>query len=275
MNPFLKRLATDTPLLNTETLDWLSALSVSPDDIRLAEHPALKSIRQACATKLEMDGNVAIVPIQGTLAHNPDAMEVAVCGVEDSRHVVKMIEQADASKASGILLRMDTPGGMMLGGPEIADAVATARKSKPVVAHAGGYCASLGYMIASQANHVMANRSAIVGSIGVIASVADYTALLSRLGIKIEHLTNKDAKYKAVGAIGTSLTDDHRDYLQAQLESAFGVFKSAVLSNRPLVRQSAMQGQTFRGSEAVGVGLVDSIGSESAALAMLKKITSN
>jgi signal peptide peptidase SppA len=275
---FLSRLASDVPLMHAETLAALLGQTITPGDVQLAEHPAMKNLREACRTKIEMAGdNIAIIPVQGTLAHKPDPIETAFYNVEDSGHVRGMIESAASNPAvKGILLRMDAPGGMMLGGPEIADAVLSARKAgKPVVAHIGGLGASLGYMIASQANAVIANRSAIVGSIGVIASITDYSKLLENAGIKIETFTNKEAKFKATGALGTSLTADQREYLQAQVDGAFGVFRAAVLTARPQVKREAMEGKVYRGSEAVKLGLLDATGSEGDALAVLRKLIGN
>lgn len=272
MNTFLKRLAVDVPLLSVEHLAFMACHVISADDVQMAEHPMMKKLREQCASKPEINGEVAIIPVEGALAYRPDPFEMALFGVEDSRTVTQNIQDAAGNPAvKGVLLRMDTPGGMMLGGPEIADAVATCRQQKPVVAHIGGMGASLGYMIASQANEVVANKSAIVGSIGVIASVADYSALLAKIGIKLEHFTNKDAKFKAIGAAGTSLTDEQRGHLQQRVESAYGVFKDAVLSARPEVKREAMQGQTFRGNEAKDMGLVDRLGDEDFALGVLRR----
>jgi protease-4 len=271
VNSFLKRLAVDVPLLSIDHLAFIACQAMDPGDVQLAEHPMMKKLREQCVSKPEMSGDVAIVPVEGALAYRPDPFEMALFGVEDSRTVTQNIHDAASNPSvKGVLLRMDTPGGMMLGGPEIADAVAMCRQQKPVVAHIGGMGASLGYMVASQANEVIANKSAIVGSIGVIASVADYSALLAKIGIKLEHFTNKDAKFKAIGAMGTALSDEQRDHLQQRVESAYGVFKDAVLSARPQVKTEAMQGQTFRGSEAKDMGLVDRIGPENFALAVLR-----
>lgn len=271
MKTFLKRLHSDIPLMTVQNLDFILATVPTAFDIQAAESPFVKSLRSYLAPKVEMKNGIAIVPVQGTLAYNPDPWEMLLDGVEDSRNVTAMIHEAAANPdASGILLRMDTPGGMLLGGPEIADAVASARQQKPVVAHIGGLGASLGYMVASQAHEIVANRSAIVGSIGVIASVTDYTEMLKNLGIKFEYFTNADAKYKGAGAIGKSLTDDQRAQLQSEVESAFRLFKSSVLSARPQVKPEAMQGQTYRGSEAKTVGLVDRIGDENFAIGLLR-----
>jgi signal peptide peptidase SppA len=271
MKTFIKRLQCDIPLMTVQTLDFILSSVPSAIDVQAAEHPMFKAIRAALAPKVETRGDVSIVPIQGTLAYNPDPWEMLYDGMEDSRNVVKMIDEAAFDPhTKGILLRMDTPGGMMLGGPEIADAVAAAGRIKPVIAHIGGLGASLGYMIASQASEIVSNRSAIVGSIGVIASVTDYTALLEKLGIKFEYFTNADAKFKSAGAIGKPLTDEQRANIQSGVESAYSLFKSTVLSKRPNVKESAMQGQTFRGVEAKKVGLVDRIGDENFALSLLR-----
>jgi protease IV len=124
--------------------------------------------------------------------------------------------------------------------------------------------------LASQAHEIVANRSAIVGSIGVIASVTDYSRLLENLGIKFEYFTNKDARFNGAGAMGTSLNDEQRAQLQSQVESTYGVFKTAVLSARPQVKPEAMRGQTFRGSEAKSLGLVDRVGDENFAMGALR-----
>jgi ClpP class serine protease len=145
MKTFLRRLHSDIPLLTVQSLDFILA---GIHDVQAAEHPVFQRIRADLAPKVELKNGVAVVPVQGTLAYNPDPFEMLYEGVEDSRNVSAMIHQAAANPdVNGILLRMDTPGGMMLGGPEIAEAVGMARRRKPVVAHAGGLCCSLGYMI--------------------------------------------------------------------------------------------------------------------------------
>lgn len=276
INTFLRRMNEDVPLMSTERFDWMTALTelaLTDKDIQAAEHPVYARIRESLKPQMQIVGDVAVMPIQGPLAYAPDLVEMLYFGVEDSRNVLKMIQGASANPdVHGGLVQMDTPGGMMLGGPEIGDAVAAmVRAGKPVVTHIGGLGASLGYMIASQSSKIVASRSAMVGSIGVISSVVDYTELLKQRGIKVEVFTNKDAKFKAAGAIGTSLSDEQRSHIQDRIESAFGVFKGMVLSARPKVKAEAMQGQVFRGDEAMKLGLVDATGGENFAMSVLRQ----
>ena len=257
-------------MMTSERFNWL----LSGGDERAAEHPYLRQLRANMKPQMQLVGDVAVMPIQGTLAYNPDVAEMLYHGFEDSRAVLQMIDAAAVNPdVRGALVLMDTPGGMMLGGPEIGDAVAAmVRAGKPVVTHIGGLGASLGYMIASQSSKIIANKSAMVGSIGVISSVADYTKYLEASGIKIEVFTNKEAKFKAAGAMGTSLSDEQRSHIQARSDSAFTVFKEMVMSKRPQVKAEAMQGQVFRGEEARKVGLVDGTGSDQAAMQVLKQL---
>lgn len=257
--------------MTLERFTWLTG-EFTEKDIQAAEHPYFKQMRETLKPQVDFRGDIAIVPVEGTLAYNPDPFEMLYYGVEDSRNILKMLQTAGANpNAEGVLLRMDTPGGMMLGGPEMADEVAKIEKTKPVFTHIGGLGASLGYLIASPSTKIIANKSAMVGSIGVISSVTDWTKYLENYGVKIEYFTNKEAKFKAAGAMGTSLSDEQRTHIQARVDSAFALFKNVVTSNRPQVKAEAMQGQVFRGDEAVKAGLVDGTGSEEFAIGQLRE----
>lgn len=273
MNIFARRLIEDTPLMTAERLAFILGNRITRDDVQAAEHPFYKQVRASLEPKVEKFGDVAVVPVQGALAYNPDPWEMIYNGVEDSRNVCKMLETCKADPdVKGVLLRMDTPGGMMLGGVEISDAVAALVKyGKPVVTHIGGMGCSLGYLIAAPSSEIIASRSAIVGSIGVISSVVDYTEMLRQMGIKFEYFTNKEATFKAAGATGTKLSDEQRGYLQERVDSAFTLFKETVNAYRPQVKAETMRGQVLRGEEARNAGLVDAIGSETVAMTMLRR----
>lgn len=270
-NTFLRRVAEDVPMMTSERFAWMMG-GFKRDDVQAAEHPYFKQAREILKPQLQVFGDIAIAPIEGTLAYNPDVFEMVYMGVEDSRSVLAMLKTAESNpNVEGVLLRMDTPGGMMLGGPEISDQVEKLiAMGKPVVTHIGGIGASLGYLIAAPSSKIIANKSAMVGSIGVISSIPDYTEYLKSIGIKFDVFTNKEAKFKAAGAVGTSLNDDQRGYIQARVDSAFALFRDTVTANRPKVKAEAMQGQVFRGDEAIKAGLVDATGGEDFAIGVLR-----
>jgi signal peptide peptidase SppA len=237
-----------------------------------AEHPYFKELRAKLKPKAQVrDDGVAIIPIEGVLARKPDPYEMLFYGIEDSNSILEMVDTAASDKAiKGVLFDVDSPGGFVTGGPEVADAIRLMGQSKPTVAFTGGTMASLAYYIGSQAGTVVASRSAQVGSIGVYTTNVDYSRMLENAGIKVEVIKNKEADYKAAGVMGTPLTDAQRSNIQARIQSTFEDFKGAVKGARPQAQDYAMKGQVFSGKDAKAAGLVDAIGDFNYALSLLK-----
>jgi signal peptide peptidase SppA len=271
MNPFLQRLSYDIPLMLDAMLLYLVEFSLDPNLIFQGEHPRLKELRETVKTRSEVtrDG-VAIIPIRGVLARNPHPVEMAFMGVEDSSHVQDLMEQAGGnSNVRGVFLDFDSPGGMSMGGAEMADTAAAIEKIKPVVSWTGGQMASLAYMVGSQASKVIASRSSSSGSIGSFSIHADVSKAMEQRGIKLEVFRNQEGKFKAPGVGGTPLTEDQRSHMQSRVEAIHSVFKESVLAARPQIKSEAMQGQSLTAKHAKDVGLIDAIGDRSFAMSVL------
>lgn len=238
-----------------------------------AEHPFFKGLREKVAPKADLVGNLAVIPIFGALAQRPDPWEQASGMVEDTSAIRSLVDQtASNPEVGGIMLNFDSPGGFYTGGPELSDAIKSAGKRKPVMAWTGGQMASLAYLAASQATSIVASRSAQVGSIGVYVTLWDVSKLFENAGVKVELFKNAEGTIKAAGLPGTSLTDQQRQHFQDRAQALFGEFRRTVLSARPDVPDSAMQGQTFGGAEAKKVGLVDAVGDFGFAMGQLRSM---
>jgi len=266
----LQRLGSDVPLV---TAGALSALLVRYGGVLAAEHPASKQLRKVLRPSATiLDGGIAVMPVEGMLARKPDAWEL-LCGVEDTSALHNLFnELVRSAEVKGIVLDIDSPGGFVTGGPEFADAVRQATKTKPVVAFTGGTMASLAYYIGSQANAVIATRSAQVGCIGVFTTHIDLSQMYDAAGIKIEVLKNQEGAFKAMGILGTSLTKEQREHLQERMNIAFRDFRESVTRARPQVQEGAMRGQVLEGKEARNAGLIDSIGDLSFAVSTVRKM---
>lgn len=242
-------------------------------DVQAGESPFFRWMREQMRPAVERtrDG-LAIIPVHGVLAMAPSVVEMYFYGLEDSRAIQRAIEDAAADPdVGGILLDINSPGGMVVGGFDVADAVGTARRSKPVVARTGGTMASLAYLIAAQADEIIASRMSAVGSIGVISQVLDVSRYLEQQGVKVEVFTNKEGAFKATGAPGTSLTDPQREYLQGRVDAAFSEFKGTVKTRRPDVQDGSLRGQVFWGGEARRLGFVDRLGDMTFATSVLRR----
>lgn len=273
----IHRLLTEAPLLTTGGLGaMLRSLEIlargRPSlEVRAAELQQLTQLRQDLKPRATVANGICTIPIEGTLCRKPDVFEMAFCGVEDTQNVFDMIDAASKSPdVSGILLNIDSPGGFVTGGPEVADLITATNKAKPVVSWSGGTMASLAYWLGASAAKVVASRSAQVGSIGVYGAHVDMTKALEAEGISVEVFKNSEAEFKAIGIYGTALSDTQRAYLQEQVQAAFGDFRKAVRSSRPQIQDSAMMGQVLSGPEAKSAGLIDRVGDMNFALSVLR-----
>ena len=240
--------------------------------IHAAEPEYLRRVRESLAPKVEMQDGIGIISIEGPLAFAPDPFEMMFLGLEDSRMVERAIKSAAIDPSvRGIMLRINSPGGQVMGGQEMADAVTMASERKPVMAHASGMMASLAYVVGSQARAgVYASPSAESGSIGVIMTAVDRSRMLENAGIKVELITNKAAKFKGTANPNVPLTEEGRQYLKDRAEAAFGRMRATILAARPGVPDESMQAQLFTGKDAIAAGLVDAVGSFDFAMAALR-----
>jgi ClpP class serine protease len=82
----------------------------------------------------------------------------------------------------------------------------------------------------------------------------------------------KAGKFKGIGIQGTSLSDDQRGLLQAEVEQIHEMFKGAVRIGRGNLGDDLMQGQDFMGADAVKLGLADTLGNMDEAIALIHLI---
>jgi signal peptide peptidase SppA len=217
-----------------------------------------------------VEGNVAVVPIMGTLAMRAGSLEKS-SGVADFLDIQNAVEAAaNDENIEGMILHIDSPGGTVNGTPETAEYIRSVADKLPMVAYTDGGMNSAAYWIGSQAEVIIASKSAYVGSIGVYMSMLDDSAYYQMNGLKRELFAS--GKYKGMGISGLPLSEDQRSMLQAQVNAIFADFRSAVLEQRPGVPDEAMQGQSMRAAEARGFGLVDYIGGFDVAIEQVKEL---
>lgn len=280
MNPMLRRMVDDVALVTEATVaGWLDqderferAVIRTTEQVAAGEPPLLRAFRDAMAPAVTVEDGIAVVPIAGVIAAAPTVFEMLFYGIEDARACANAIRKAAADKdVKGVFLDIASPGGMVSGGSDVADAVRACRSDKPVVAYTGSTMASLAYMIGSQATEVVASRMASVGSIGAIVSFVDASRRVENEGFRVETIANREAaKFKGAGTPGTRLTEAQRDYLQSRVDAAFADFRAMVTSARPAAKEEAMNGKLFFAGEAKSLGLIDRIGDRGFAMGILR-----
>lgn len=174
----------------------------------------------------------------------------------------------------GVLLRLNSPGGTVGASQEIYQLVNKLRENKKaVVTSMGDMCASGCYYIAAASDAIVANRGTLTGSIGVIKQGVNYKGLMERYGIYDQ--TYKAGKYKDMGSPQRNATEEERVILQALLDDSYDQFVTDVSTSRNIELQTVKkiaQGLVYTGRQAMGVGLIDQLGSYEDSKEVIKKV---
>ena len=202
----------------------------------------------------ELVGGVAVIPVSGAIVREQGWYGTG----QDAVSSALKAALADPS-ARAILLDINSPGGVVAGTKELADAIAEARTKKRCAAYANGLCASAAYWLASATGTVYAPLTATVGSVGVIMSVANYSKLNEKWGVSYTYITG--GKWKAVGNGDTPLTDEERQYLQERITALHQIFKADVGRHMGLTADPQLWGeaQLLLAQPARELGLVTDI----------------
>ena len=173
----------------------------------------------------------------------------------------------------GVLLVIDSPGGSVGAGIEVADMLKKLGEDLPVVAYVQGSMASGSYYAGMYASEIVANRGALIGSIGVIFSGYNISQLLETLGIQEQVL--KKGTYKEVGTMSRQWSEQEREFLDNLLDEQYTMFVDDVKQARGqrLTQDSEAfaQGKIFSAKAALELGLIDRVGSLHDATEILKE----
>lgn len=181
----------------------------------------------------------------------------------DSQETVKQLHdfgRDDDVKA--VVLRVDSPGGVVGPSQEIHQEVKKLAAKKKVVVSMGSLAASGGYYISAPATLIYANPGTITGSIGVLMKFSNIEGLMDKIGMK--SFTLKTGKYKDSGSPVRPMTEEEKSLLQGVIDSTHGQFVKAVAEGRkiPLDQVKAIaDGRIFSGEQALAAKLVDRLGS--------------
>ncbi|MBU0536207.1 MAG: signal peptide peptidase SppA [Nanoarchaeota archaeon] len=209
------------------------------------------------AFDVSRSGNVAVINIEGPIVVSKSS---AFSKMAVSSDIISFIEQADKNPSvKAVIFNINSPGGSAVATDEISQAIKKLNKTTIAVIREVG--ASGGYWIASSADHVIANRMSITGSIGVIGSYLEFSSFLDNYNITYQRLVS--GKYKDTGSPLKELTYEEKALIQDILDEIHEEFIIEVSMNRNLpedkVREIAT-GAIYTGKKAMELGLVDELG---------------
>jgi protease IV len=198
-------------------------------------------------------------------------LEGVIIEVDDLVREMKAHRENPSVRA--VVMRINSPGGVVAPTQELHDAVRRLRGAgKPVVASLGAVAASGGYYVAVACDQIYANPGTLTGSIGVIMQLANLEQLMKKVGV--DYVVVKAGQFKDIGNVARAMTPDERRVMQALLDDVHGQFIAAVADGRKLPREDVARfadGRVFSGTRAKELRMVDALGGlEEAVLASAK-----
>ena len=203
-------------------------------------------------------GGVAVLRMSGVIAPKANLF-MQVSGGMSTQMATKQLESATADpRVRSTILALDTPGGNVIGTPEMAAAVREMSAIKPIVTHSDGALASAGYWIGSAANAVYISGPTVqVGSIGVVVDRSYNPASASREESIVA------GRYKRFSKSNEPLSDEARAIVQADVDYVYSLFVDQVAAYRDTTSEQVLErmadGRVFRGQQAIDAGLVDGV----------------
>jgi protease-4 len=201
-------------------------------------------------------GSIARVTIEGLIRSDQDRVEA--------------LERLANSKAAAVIVHINSPGGTTAGSEQLYDALVQLKAKKPLVVVVEGLAASGGYITAIAADHIIAQQTSLVGSIGVLFQFPNFTDLMKTVGVKVEEVKSSPLKAAPNGFEPTS--PEARAALDSLVKDSYAWFRDLVKARRGMdddLLEKVADGRVFTGRQAVELKLVDQLGDEKTAVAWL------
>ena len=192
--------------------------------------------------------------------------------IRASQQRVEALDRLGKSDAKAVIVHINSPGGTVAGSEQLYDALLQLKGKKPLVVVVDGLAASGGYIVAMAADHIVAQQSALIGSIGVIFQYPNVTELLKTIGIKVEEIKSSPLKAAPNGFEPTS--PEARAAVESVVMDSYAWFRGLVKERRSLdgsPLERVTDGRVFTGRQAFELKLIDALGSEQNAIQWLAK----
>jgi protease-4 len=192
--------------------------------------------------------------------------------IRSDQERVEALERLGRSSARAVILHINSPGGTSAGAEELHSALLRLKAKKPLVVVVDGLAASGGYITAIAADHIVSLETSLVGSIGVLMQYPNISDLMQTLGIKVETIRSTPLKAAPSGYEPTN--PEAIEAMRAVVLDTYAWFRGMVKDRRSLddaALERVADGRVFTGRQALGLKLIDELGTEQTALAWLAR----
>lgn len=228
---------------------------------------SLNTYKGAFSRSSKASDKIAVVYATGNIR---DGKGDSNNGIYSESFIKELKKAAEDKNVKAIVLRINSPGGSAIASENIWHEVENIKKSgKKVVTSMGDYAASGGYYIACNSDYIIAQPNTLTGSIGVFGMIPSLQNFLkNKLGVTIDGV--KSNAHSDYGTGFCALDAEEIAIMQHSIEQTYATFTGRVAAGRKLAQtyvDSIGQGRVWAGKEAMGLGLVDKLGSLDDAIA--------
>jgi protease IV len=206
---------------------------------------------------------VAVVPVEGVIAPADDTLGGTV-PTSTPEGLTDALRQAGSDPSVvAVVLEIDSPGGGVTASDEMHQSVLDFEENtgEPVVVSMQDVTASGGYYISTAADRIVANKTTLTGSLGVIIPLPNFAEAADKYGIK--QVVIKSGKYKDMGSSFREMTPKERDILQSIVDDLYAQFVDVISEGRDIPKDRVREiadGRVYSGLQAKKLGLIDSFG---------------
>lgn len=260
---FLTTHMADDILTRQELKEKISAMAMKENFenvgfMRLADYAAVKVL-----PNFKAKNKIAVIYAAGDIVDGNGFQGIAG---DRFAGIIDKVRNDDNVKA--VVLRVNSGGGSVLASEKIKHELDLLGEEKPLVASFGDYAASGGYWISNNCNIIYSDATTLTGSIGVFAMIPDFSQTARKvLGVNVQSISSN--RHGDMMGLMRPLDSSEYNYLLKSIEAVYDKFITTVSEGREIDKEKVDdmgQGRVWTGSDAIGLGLVDEIGTLSDAI---------
>ena len=223
------------------------------------------------------DNQIAIYFCEGSIVQEPiQGYAMGGSSTIVGNTVCKDLEKlAKDDNVKAVVIRINSGGGDAYASEQMWHQIVELKKVKPVVISMGGMAASGGYYMSCGATWIVAEPTTLTGSIGIFGTFPDISNLMtSKLGFKYDEVKTNRNSTMSLTPMARPFTTEELNLLQGYIDRGYALFRKRVADGRHLKVEEVekiAQGHVWLGKDAIGIKLVDQLGSLKDAIDMAAK----
>ena len=243
-------------LIYREEMDEVLRVMSGSKDYKLMSTAKLAQVERP---KAKSKNRIAVLYAEGNI--QADAANDGITAKETIKQI-KAITKDDEVKA--VVFRVNSPGGSADASEEIWHGVKTLQaKGLPVVVSMGDYAASGGYYISCAADYIYAEPTTLTGSIGIFGTVPNIKKLREKIGLDVDGISTHKHAGMDVTMVYSGMNSEEFAMMQTMIENGYDLFTRRCADGRKMTQddiKKIAEGRVWLGKDAIGIGLVDSLG---------------